>query len=218
MNVFRALVLTLLIFFCAACPRPPVEAPQRKVNRSGVIDTLQARFRARVQAGGDRRSLRGVLLFRRPEALRLRLMMPFGFTVYDGLSIGGQTWESSPYVEIPKSDPLLPRIAGLSLFRPLRECEELSSIDASSLRISCRGRSGRRILDIDRKSELPRRETVVDSPASVVRADYSDYRQVDNHKLPFEIDISTSQGLKIALSISSYEINSDLPRKAFAQP
>jgi hypothetical protein len=59
--------------------------------RDGAIRTLRARFRADVEAGGSARSAEGVLVWRAPDALRVKLFTLAGLTVYDALWVGDAT-------------------------------------------------------------------------------------------------------------------------------
>jgi hypothetical protein len=61
-------------------------APAERICREDRgIETLQARFRADVTIGDERRSSEGVLLVRRPGALRVKLFGLGGMTVHDAL-------------------------------------------------------------------------------------------------------------------------------------
>ena len=225
MSLSRDLCRTVLFLFTlslAACSLPPspqqgsAAVEQQKVN----IQTLQAQFRADVEAAGDRRSLSGVLLFQAPDALRLRLMMLFGFTVYDGVALAERAWESSPFFEVSKSEPLLPRIGKLSFLNSFRGCEAVPvAVDHLTMHLNCSDENYRRVLEIDRQSGLPRAESVIDDRGLAVAAQYSDYREVSGHLLPFRIFVKQpSRALNIELSVSSYDLNSPLPRRSFEHP
>jgi len=86
-----------LIACAARAPQPPApsrsscaafeSAPpaERICREDGGIETLQARFRADVTIGDESRSSEGVLLVRRPGALRVKLFGIGGMTVHDAL-------------------------------------------------------------------------------------------------------------------------------------
>ena len=99
----RPLLATLLGLLVAGCsamhtpePAPTVPCPGQAAQpataalcaRDGAIHTLRARFRADVDAAGASRSAEGVLVWRAPGALRVKLFTLAGLTVYDALWVG----------------------------------------------------------------------------------------------------------------------------------
>jgi hypothetical protein len=72
-----------------ACPALAEVTPQAVAcARDGAVRALQARFRAEVVAGDDVRTAEGVLVWRAPGALRVKLFTLAGITVYDALWVG----------------------------------------------------------------------------------------------------------------------------------
>lgn len=57
-------------------------------GRDERVRSVQARFRAEVDAGGTRRTAEGVLVWRAPGALRVKLFTLAGLTVYDAVWVG----------------------------------------------------------------------------------------------------------------------------------
>lgn len=57
-------------------------------DRDAGVRSVQARFRAEVEAGGSTRTAEGVLVWRAPGALRVKLFTLAGLTVYDALWVG----------------------------------------------------------------------------------------------------------------------------------
>lgn len=107
----RTFALALLGVLAAACaasrptaspPLPPAPTPvagscpalagvaseEAACARDGTVQALQARFRAEVVAGNDTRTAEGVLVWRAPGALRVKLFTLAGITVYDALWVG----------------------------------------------------------------------------------------------------------------------------------
>lgn len=92
------LVLSLVAACSASRPAPPpaVEcasiaqqtAPEAICGRDDGVRSLQARFRAEVDANGTTRSAEGVLVWRAPGDLRVKLFTLAGITVYDALWTG----------------------------------------------------------------------------------------------------------------------------------
>lgn len=69
----------------AATPRPALDAI---CDRDQAIRTLRARFRSDVDVNGEEKSADGVLVWRAPGALRVKLFTLAGLTVYDALWVG----------------------------------------------------------------------------------------------------------------------------------
>lgn len=98
----RRCLAALALSVAAACavrrPAPPAtdcatRAPQPALHavcgRDAGVRSLQARFRAEVDVGGTTRTAEGVLLWRAPGSLRVKLFTLAGLTAYDALWIGG---------------------------------------------------------------------------------------------------------------------------------
>jgi hypothetical protein len=66
------------------------------VRREEQVRSLRARFSSVARTSGVERAADGVLLIAKPDRFRLRLMLPFGITVFDYLNIGEQTWTVLP--------------------------------------------------------------------------------------------------------------------------
>jgi len=90
-----ALALAVLATSCAArvareepaCPAPadPVETI---CARDAEVRSLRARFRAEVEAAGETRTAEGILLWRAPGTMRVKLFTLAGITVYDAILSG----------------------------------------------------------------------------------------------------------------------------------
>lgn len=89
---------TLVLLGVAGCAtpavrdRPPCPAPASAVEaicaRDTAVDALRARFRAEVEGGGETRSAEGVLVWRSPGEMRVKLFTLAGITVYDAVLRG----------------------------------------------------------------------------------------------------------------------------------
>jgi hypothetical protein len=65
-------------------------------QREDAIHTLRARFSATVYHGDSVRRAEGVLLVKKPDRFRLRLLSPFGFTVFDYVAHGAHALMQLP--------------------------------------------------------------------------------------------------------------------------
>lgn len=96
-RVGAVLGLSLVAGCAASRPAPPVAecarvaqqaAHEAICGRDDGVRSLQARFRAEVETGGNTRSAEGVLVWRAPGELRVKLFTLAGITVYDALWTG----------------------------------------------------------------------------------------------------------------------------------
>src|SRR4029077_17363035 len=63
------------------------------------VHSLRARFSSVTRMPGAERSADGVLLVAKPDRFRLRLMLPFGLTVFDYLNVGDHSWMTLPLAD-----------------------------------------------------------------------------------------------------------------------
>lgn len=94
---WRWCIWALVLVACAAPRAPSTTAPcpdvagtevERVCREDASVETLQARFRADVVVGGEASTVDGILLVRRPGAVRVKLFGPAGMTVHDALWVG----------------------------------------------------------------------------------------------------------------------------------
>lgn len=75
----------------APCPEVAGSEIERVCREDRAVETLQARFRATVVVAGEVRSTDGILLVRRPDAVRVKLFGLAGMTVHDALWVGDRS-------------------------------------------------------------------------------------------------------------------------------
>ncbi len=103
----RRLGVIVVVCALAACvqqsPRPTATLPADPAARLSAvrareeqIRSLRARFTSVTRLPSGERSADGILLVAKPDRFRLRLMLPFGITVFDLVSIGDTTWIALP--------------------------------------------------------------------------------------------------------------------------
>ncbi len=81
--------LWALLFFAASCAHAP--APTKDaLPASTAWKTMRAEHRVTIEAGGQKRTLRGLIAVQRPDRFRLRALGPAGITLFDVIDVGGQ--------------------------------------------------------------------------------------------------------------------------------
>lgn len=83
---FSPLWALLLVASCAHAPPPAPEL----LPASTAWHTMRAEHRVTVEAGGQKRTLRGLIAVERPDRFRLRALGPAGITLLDVVSVAGQ--------------------------------------------------------------------------------------------------------------------------------
>src|SRR5262249_42706662 len=80
----------------SAPPTDPARLWETVRAREERIVSLRARFVAENERNGEKHRVSGVLLVKKPAKFRLRMMLPFGLTVFDYVSWGARAQLSLP--------------------------------------------------------------------------------------------------------------------------
>jgi hypothetical protein len=231
-----ACAVLLILAACSKARRPlpePPAAPEvllaRVEAREAAIRTLRARFSSVATRGSEERRAEGVLLVKKPDRFRLRLLAPLGFTVFDYTSVAGRTHMVLPLRDAPKNAPppadvpVSPADLQDTFLRgasAVPETCEPRHADGTVL-VTCRDQDGRmlRLLSISpSEGTLSQEITLRDGQPRVV-ARYSDYRRVDSTQLPFAIEIAYPAGdVRMRIAVRSYEVNPALADDLFEPP
>ncbi len=231
MRAWRFLApLLCLMSVVAACARPaarPPELPPASAaevfavmrRREETIRTLRARFSAVVHQGDTERRAEGVLLVKKPDRFRLRLLSPFGFTVFDyAVSATHATMELPLEGKRLRDD----EIGTQSAFAPsdLRQaflrgsaafpgaCTPTDS--GTEVTVECVGdaSTGRREIQIARATATVSRETSFDGDTPRLIITFTDYRVIGGLPLPFSIELRVPpRQVTMQITLRSYEVN-----------
>jgi outer membrane lipoprotein-sorting protein len=222
---------------CVSCaPRPPVVSlPPRdpaallaRLRREeDRVRSLRARFESSVRGAGRERKASGVLVVRKPDRFRLRLFLPFGWTVLDYLDRGGEAWVADPFRDAAtdpaaRFDLLSRRDLGAAF---LRGADAFPGTCAAvhgrpgRVEVTCRSRSGGRVLrtlELDSRSGSLRREVTYDEQGPELAIEYDDVRPADGVELPYDIRIhDPRRHVSLEIRVSRYDVNPDLPERLF---
>jgi len=216
---------------CTAASPPrmslPVDADARLAAvraREDHVRSLRARFSSVTHMPGAERSADGVLLVAKPDRFRLRLMLPFGITVFDYLNVGDRSWTALPLADAAQRNrvgdfaPFSREDLGQAFLRgayafPGR-CDAASAPTGDVL-VTCREAGAlQRTLRIDRDGIVEETSYEGRSPRLTIR--YRDYRDVGAIALPFHITLDYPQRQQsVDISIDSYEVNPQLADTLF---
>ncbi|MDB4966882.1 MAG: glycosyl transferase family 2 [Myxococcales bacterium] len=79
------LALAFAVAGCAHAPPPPTLAPT-----AATWKTMRAEHRVTIEAGGQKRTVRGLIAVEKPDRFRLRALGPAGITLFDIVSVAGE--------------------------------------------------------------------------------------------------------------------------------
>jgi len=236
-----AIVVLILALGLAACaPRPaalPLDDATAALDAAALYEslreredrmqTLRARFSATVHSGDSQRRAEGVLLVKKPQQFRLRLLSPFGFTVFDYAAQGAHARMQLPLEGKELVDTEIDTQSGFSPidFRRafLRGDEafpgscDLHS-DTVEVVVTCRAEDGLwwREIRIARATATVTRESTFAGEQLHSVMQFGDYRLVDGMAVPFAIELRTPpRSVTVQIVVRAYEVNPTLTDALF---
>lgn len=228
-------VLLLAACGCRRAPAPPAEIvaadPGSIVaavrQRDALIHSLRARFTARVQRGTEVQHADGVLLVKKPDRFRVRLLSAFGLTVFDYVS-----WQTHARMRLPLEGKQLDdeEIANQAAFSPAdMRSVFLRGDDALSAQCTALNAGAEAVLDCRDPTGAPQRLVRIGAAAQTIRQEISfiagqphlimqfdDYRRANGTELPFAIELTyPDRAVRLQIRVRNYEINPQLPDSLF---
>jgi outer membrane lipoprotein-sorting protein len=229
-------VAMALLFAC----KPPRYAPATPVStdpaavlagvrqREDQIHSLRARFKATAFHGSGESDVHGVLLVRKTNRFRMRLMLPLGITVLDYVNQGDRAWTLSPLSNGDDAEEA-------RLFSPADVRETFlrgaaafpgtclaTGESAAIVEVACRACDDcplLRSLHLDRRNGTISEETSYDGGEPRLAIRYADYREVFGQPLPFRVVMTyPARRLKVEIQIRAYEVNPELKDELFEPP
>lgn len=193
-----------------------------------AITTLRARFTAESRRGTERHSTSGVLLVKKPDRFRLRMMLPFGVTVFDYLRTRDHVHVSLPLqgrvIDDPPADDATAFsqadlgaafLRGADAFPGTCLAETAGPFNVA---IVCRANPDtvlRRTV-VDATTAWIHDETTYEAGAPRLVIHYDDYRPIGDSVLPFHIAMQyPGREQSVEISIQRYEVNPALSDALF---
>jgi len=231
----RGELVLLLLAACASRPAGPPPLPVAEPadvvrvvrERERQVVSLRAVFTADTDLAGQRRAADGILLVRKPDRFRLRLVLPFGLTILDYVSRG----DAEEIVTPLRKGGSLPRdLAPFS--RQDLGAAFLRGRDAfpGSCRAARDGGSDYMVTCVDSRSGALLRRLRIDGTHGTVleevtygRAgeprmilEFGSYRRAGTTFLPYRVRmIYPATSLAVEISVRRYEVNPELPDELF---
>lgn len=202
LSMLAVLLLMLLIAGCATGPKPqPVAEPGKGV------ETLQSPVAITITAGGTSRSVRGFLIFKRPDRFHLAVLGPFGITLLEVYSEGDRLTCLIPSKELACSGLLaeLPEGGGLKSWQIMKWVVEEGpvAVDRSAgehERLTTAGE--REALTYDKRGLL-----VAKVSAAGDRITYDGYRSLAGVAFPSTIEFKNLRGEGVRIAFEEPELN-----------
>jgi hypothetical protein len=218
----------------SACGREPAAVLACVRQREDAVTTLRARFNATSESGGESTTTSGVLLVAKPDRFRLRLMLPFGLTVFDAVESGGRlqmslplqggaTEGEAPRGPLPFSQIDLEEAFLRGPFAFPGRCEARGG-SGDEILVRCAGDSAERARDLrlDAATATIVEEASLDpasgDPTPRFTVAYTDYRLAGTPgvALPYRIRLGyPARRISLDIEIEKYEVNPALAATLF---
>ncbi len=224
-RAWRVAALMATLAGCARAPAPEPAPPGDALAivraRAAAVRTLRAQFDVAVHLPSGQHRASGVLLVRPPDDARMRLVAPFGLTVFDALRTGGRTYVNAPlssdhdeaslaFLHVGPGDSLI-------FGADAGSCRSAGT-RAGGVEYWC-GTPPNRWVSIDAATATVRAEGELQDGIPVVTWTYADYRVVDGTPLPFRIGIAYPRlQVTVSITVTRYEVNPALRDDQFAPP
>jgi len=223
--------------FIAACGttaparRPSATDPLAVLDavraREARVHTLRVRFASELQQGDEKRSADGVLVVKKPDRFRMRLLAPFGFTVLDYAYVGGEV-----HLELPLQGQRLTNadLRDDALLAPAELRQAFLRAEAAfpgtcepsaahqEVVVGCRDDAGTllRTIRIDAAGGTITEEVDVRDEKPWVVTRFQDYREAGSYLLPFVIEIAyPHRDVFMRITVRDYEVNPVLANDLF---
>ncbi len=193
----------------------------------GRVRALRARFSVRVHRGDEIRDAYGVLLVKKPDQFRVRLLSAFGLTVFDYVSRASHAQMSLPLegkrfldAEITDKTAFSPADMRQAFLRGSDAFPGSCSAQAEQGEtvVTCKDPSDRvlRLIRIAPGTSTIRQEISFVSAQPQLVMQFGDHRPVDGLELPFAIELSYPERMvHLSITVRSYEVNPTLPDSLF---
>jgi len=220
------MIVVVFLAGCASAPPPRPALPTDPAARLAAVRagedhvrSLRARFDSVTRLPGGDRSATGVLLVDKPDRFRLRLMLPFGITVFDYLNVGERSWIALPLADAAQRSragafaPFSRDDLGQAFLRGAYafpgQCGAAAG-PGDDVSVTCRVDGAvRRTLRIGAHGIAE--EASYDGGEVRLRVRYADYRPVGGLALPFRITLDYPQRQQtVDITITHYEVNPSL--------
>jgi hypothetical protein len=212
------LLLLIITGLLAACSTTTPHLPLSDTLRPGaVVETLSSTVTVALRTADRNLAARGVMLYRRPDQLRLVLLSPFGTTLMEAQVKGERLTLAYPANGVAYQGLIseLPAATGQRGFAMLRWVLD-TDLPAGSVATGSFSRPAIRggIEQVSLQDGL----IVEKNLSSGERVRYRNYRSYDGVPLAQELQMESAEGDRIRLTLEEPEVNLSLEEQAFDVP
>lgn len=214
MSRLLLVIVSALLAACAAKTPQPIAVP---VTPGAVVETISSSVTLSLRTADKNLAGRGVMVYRRPDQLRLVMLSPFGTTVLEAYVAGDQLTLSYPasgvayqgrFNELPATSGQ----RGLTMLRWVLESDPPLGAPLSGEIERPASRGG--VERISLRDGL----VVEKSLTSGERVRYRNHAVLAGVRLPLEVQMESADGDRIRLTLEEPDINTPLEAQAFVVP
>lgn len=215
--MYRLLVL-IIAGLLAACSTTAPQLPLSQTLQPGaVVETLSSTVTVALRTADRNLSARGVMVYRRPDQLRLVLLSPFGTTLMEAQVKGERLTLAYPangvaYQGLISELPAASGQRGFAMLRWVLDSDAPSGVAASGTISRPAIRGG--IEQVSLQDGL----VVEKNLSSGERVRYRNYTSLNGVPLAQELQMESAEGDRIRLTLEEPEVNLMLEEQAFDVP
>lgn len=217
--MYRLLLIVIIAALLAACSAPGRQMPPLvDAMRPGeVVETVSSAVTLSLRTTERNLAARGVMLYRRPDQLRLALLSPFGTTIMEALVNGEQLTLSYPssgvaYQGAINELPAATGQRGLAMLHWVLDSDPPANAAANG--VFSRPASRGAVEQVSVQEGL----VVEKSLSSGERVRYRDYRSHNGVPLAHELLMESAEGDRIRLTLEEPDVNQPLDEQSFLIP
>lgn len=212
----RLLFLILAVLLAACSTKHPVPLSTLAIP-GGVVETLSSSVTLSLRTAEKNLAGRGVMVYRRPDQLRLILLSPFGTTVMEAQVAGDRLTLAYPANGVAYQGRIneLPAATGQRGFAMLRWVLESDAPAGAPATGEINRQAARGGLE---RISLQDGLVVEKNLQSGERVRYRNYTTLAGVRLPLELQMESAEGDRIRLTLEEPEVNTPLEDQQFAVP
>lgn len=213
----QRLVLLIVAVLLTACSTKHPVPISTLATPGGVVETLSSSVTLSLRTAEKNLAGRGVMVYRRPDQLRLILLSPFGTTVMEAQVTGDRLTLAYPANGVAYQGKIneLPAATGQRGFAMLRWVLESDAPAGAPATGEINRQAARGGLE---RISLQDGLVVEKNLQSGERVRYRNYTTLAGVRLPLELQMENAEGDRIRLTLEEPEVNTPLEELQFAVP
>lgn len=214
--MIRLFLLLLVACLTACAARQPVP-DHAAVTPGAVVETLSSTVTLSLRTAEKNLAGRGVMVYRRPDQLRLILLSPFGTTVMEAQVVGDRLTLAYPANGVAYQGLLneLPAATGQRGFAMLRWVLESDAPAGAPLNGQIERPAARGGME---RISIQNGQVMEKNLPSGEQVRYRNHAVLAGVRLPLELQMISAEGDRIRLTLEEPEVNTPLEDQVFTVP